>query len=180
MGTLKNPRPQPHGKASMEAVTGAKKRKIGGLSASSRLASLNSIDKNKPRVHAQRKFAQGQSIFTALQQQSPVKVKKSTNNGSSSSSTASGPTSKKVKMPETLKKGECPKTEDFLTFLCLRGTNLCPPELDFFNQAPAEPEHSSGEEEAVEEEEVVKPQPSKKKVKPQPTLPSKPLPESVK
>ena len=74
---------------------------------------------SRPRVHAQRKFAQGQSIFTALQS-SPIKVKKS-NNGSSSSSTASGPTTKKVKMPETLKKGECPKTEDFLTFLCLRG-----------------------------------------------------------
>ncbi|QQP37710.1 Putative LOC100870657 [Caligus rogercresseyi] len=27
-----------------------------------------------------------------------------------------------------------PKTEDFLTFLCLRGTDLLPPELDFFRK----------------------------------------------
>ena len=60
---------------------------------------------------------------------------------------------------------------------------MCPPELDFFNQAPAEPEHSSGEEE--EDEEVasaVKPQPKKKvSQKANTTLAStKPLPESVK
>merc|ERR1712141_144614 len=51
-----------------------------------------------------------------------------------------------------------------------RGTNLCPPELNFFNQAPAEPDPSSGEEEEEEK-------PKKKKQQP---LPSKPLPESVK
>ena len=36
--------------------------------------------------------------------------------------------------PTVLAKGERPKTEDFLTFLCLRGTEHLPPELDFFNQ----------------------------------------------
>ena len=47
---------------------------------------------------------------------------------------------------------------------------MCPPELNFFNQAPAEPDPSSGEEEEEEK-------PKKKKQQP---LPSKPLPESVK
>ena len=36
--------------------------------------------------------------------------------------------------PTILQKGERPKTEDFLTFLCLRGTEYLPPELGFFNQ----------------------------------------------
>ena len=38
--------------------------------------------------------------------------------------------------------GERPKTEDFLTFLCLRGTNLLPPELDFFNKASVVPQNN--------------------------------------
>ena len=46
-------------------------------------------------------------------------------NHSSSSSTASGPVTNSTrsngKALDTLKKGERPKTEDFLTFLCLRG-----------------------------------------------------------
>jgi len=46
-------------------------------------------------------------------------------NHSSSSSTASGPVTNSTKSNgkalDTLKKGERPKTEDFLTFLCLRG-----------------------------------------------------------
>ena len=69
----------------------------------------------RPKVHAQRKFAQGQGILP-----SPLK-KPSNGQQSSGSSTASGPTTKKLKMPENVQKGECPKTEDFLTFLCLRG-----------------------------------------------------------
>merc|ERR1711899_3206 len=151
----------------------------------------------RPRVHAQRKFAQGQGVFPGGGSNSNSPLKKSNGGGnsgisggqqSSGSSTASGPTTKKSKLTTPgsttpRASGECPKTEDFLTFLCLRGTNLCPPELDFFNQAPAEPEHSSGEEE--EDEEVasaVKPQPKKKvSQKANTTLAStKPLPESVK
>lgn len=46
-------------------------------------------------------------------------------NHSSSSSTASGPvtnnTGSSGTILDSLKKGERPKTEDFLTFLCLRG-----------------------------------------------------------
>ena len=49
-------------------------------------------------------------------------------NHSSSSSTASGPVMdngrSNGKVLDSLKKGERPKTEDFLTFLCLRG-NIC-------------------------------------------------------
>ena len=54
----------------------------------------------------------------------------------------------------------------------ISGTSLCPPELDFFNQAPPEQNTSSGDE---IEDEVIKPT---KKKKPLPS--SKPLPESVK
>ena len=47
--------------------------------------------------------------------------------GSSSSSSSCG-------LSSAARPGERPKTEDFLTFLCLRGTDFLPPELDFFNQ----------------------------------------------
>ena len=73
-------------------------------------------------MRAQRKFAQGQG-------QSPhlgVVVKSSSKSGvgsaSSGSSTASGPSSSTPSKPEGPAKTECPKTEDFLTFLCLRGS----------------------------------------------------------
>ena len=83
----------------------------------------------RSRVHAQRKFAQGAGGISPLV--SPLKeirsrAKTAADNGSSSSSSSSGPI--------VLQKGERPKTEDFLTFLCLRGTDFLPPELDFFNQ----------------------------------------------
>ena len=84
----------------------------------------------RTRVHAQRKFAQGVGVSP---QASPMKENRTrtaakTDNGSSSSSSSGG-------AAFSTPKGECPKTEDFLTFLCLRGTDLLPPELDFFNQA---------------------------------------------
>ena len=84
----------------------------------------------RTRVHAQRKFAQGAGGISP--QVSPLKQvrNKSVRNefgSSSSSSSTTGPFSEI--------KGERPKTEDFLTFLCLRGTDLLPPELDHFNQA---------------------------------------------
>ena len=110
----------------------------------------------RPRVHAQRKFAQGQgqspnssvhgspiknSSITSIksgQQSSQVldlhqggastmhaSTSSRSGNHSSSSSTASGPVTNNArssgKMVDSLKKGERPKTEDFLTFLCLRG-----------------------------------------------------------
>ena len=110
----------------------------------------------RPRVHAQRKFAQGQGQSPSNSVQgSPAKNSSNTavsssqqssrildlhhrgtstmhastgsrsGNHSSSSSTASGPvtntTKSNGKALDILKKGERPKTEDFLTFLCLRG-----------------------------------------------------------
>jgi len=94
----------------------------------------------RTRVHAQRKFAQGAGGGSP--QVSPlkeVKTRTRVDNGSSSSSTASGPS-----FPA--QKGTRPKTEDFLTFLCLRGTDLLPPELDFFNQATTTQGHESSDE----------------------------------
>ena len=118
-----------------------------------------------PRVHAQRKFAQGQaSPFPSggvSTNSSPLKKSNGGPSGqqSSGSSTASGPTTKKSKLTSaassSLPKGECPKTEDFLTFLCLRGTNLCPPEFDVFNRATVPTEsndnQSSGDEDSIED-----------------------------
>ncbi len=100
-----------------------------------------------PKVHAQRKFAQGQGQSPmSSANASPAKLRPSVHNSgnhSSGSSTASGPTSKKTggntpTLPFV--KGENPKTEDFLTFLCLRGTSLLPAELDFFNRPSVIPD----------------------------------------
>lgn len=73
----------------------------------------------RTRVHAQRKFAQGQGSSSYLtnfpsQQNTPVKE-------------SSEP-------PPELLPNLRPKPEDFLTFLCFRGTSVLPPHLDYFNQ----------------------------------------------
>merc|ERR1712012_679887 len=74
----------------------------------------------RTRVHAQRKFAQGAGGISVSPQVSPLKEIRSrsvkNDNASSSSSSSSG-----ASFP--VSKGERPKTEDFLTFLCLRGTD---------------------------------------------------------
>ena len=73
---------------------------------------------------------------------------------SSSSSTASGPTSASAASREQQANvGERPKTEDFLTFLCLRGTNLLPPELDFFNKASVVPQNNESSDEISSDDE---------------------------
>merc|ERR1712226_6148 len=147
-------------------------------------------ESKRPRVHAQRKFAQGQGQSPSNSiQGSPAKNSSITaiasshqpsnrlisdlhmrgtstmhastgsrsGNHSSSSSTASGPVTNNSKSNgkslDSIRKGERPKTEDFLTFLCLRGTNLLPPELDFFNQAPLpiNPNDNSSEDESLED-----------------------------
>ena len=104
----------------------------------------------RTRVHAQRKFAQGAG--GASPHVSPLKEVRSrtkADNGSSSSSTASGPS-----FPT--QKGSVPKTEDFLTFLCLRGTDVLPPELDFFNHATNTQGHESSEESFSDQDDVNK------------------------
>ena len=82
-------------------------------------------------------------------------------------------------MPDNMqasKKGECPKTEDFLTFLCLRGTSLCPPEFDVFNKVTIPPSKPSSADEDSDGQPEKKPQPPKRKA----TVPQKALPESLK
>lgn len=110
---------------------------------------------------------------------SPLK-KPSNGQQSSGSSTASGPTTKKpLAIPENMQasqKGECPKTEDFLTFLCLRGTSLCPPEFDVFNKVSIPPSKPSSADEDSDAQPEKKPQPPKRKA----TVPQKALPESLK
>ena len=106
----------------------------------------------RTRVHAQRKFAQGAG--GASPQASPLKevrtrataIKADTGSSSSSSSSSSFPTVR----------GERPKTEDFLTFLCLRGTDLLPPELDFFNQATVSQTNDSSDECSSDQDNVSK------------------------
>lgn len=75
----------------------------------------------RTKVHAQRKFAQGSSSVSSIAL-TPVKDKdKLKTNGAILSSEL---------IP--LKR---PKTEDFLTFLCFRGSPILPPSLNFFNVA---------------------------------------------
>ena len=68
----------------------------------------------KIKVQAQRKFAQNAVTPTSTPQK-PIQCPVVPNNT--------------VKPP--IKR---PNTEDFLTFLCFRGTSLLPPRLDFFNK----------------------------------------------
>ncbi|XP_067650755.1 protein Jumonji-like isoform X3 [Haliotis asinina] len=88
-------------------------------------SSVSSVAEQKTRqerkIHAQRKFAQGSLPPTPST--TPVKVKAS---------------------PIKLLPRRA-KTEDFLTFLCLRGvllgSSVLPPHLDFFNFSRGEPSH---------------------------------------
>ncbi|KAG5306388.1 JARD2 protein, partial [Pseudoatta argentina] len=70
----------------------------------------------RTKVHAQRKFAQGAiTVFNT----SPIPIK-----------------DKEKAKPATITElitHKRPNTEDFLTFLCFRGTSILPPNLNFFN-----------------------------------------------
>lgn len=81
-------------------------------------------DTKRVRVHAQRKFAQGSNPSSPMP--TPVKLLSSTGRDSKESV---GPPA------DFLPRGRRPKTEDFLTFLCLRGTPVLPPSLDFMSIA---------------------------------------------
>ncbi|CAD6237239.1 GSCOCG00002210001-RA-CDS [Cotesia congregata] len=90
-----------------------RKRKVGDLVD---LMDPLSESPKRAKVHAQRKFAQGAAtVFTSPQ--TLVKEKEK-------------PKPSKVTELITHKR---PNTEDFLTFLCFRGTSILPPSLDFFN-----------------------------------------------
>ncbi|KAG4077045.1 hypothetical protein HA402_016032 [Bradysia odoriphaga] len=97
----------------------------------------------RTRVHAQRKFAQGQGSSSYLTnfptQQSATPVKESS------------------EPPPELLPNLRPKPEDFLTFLCFRGTSVLPPHLDYFNQnrkSETETKDDSTKEETVASENV--------------------------
>ncbi|XP_070200215.1 protein Jumonji-like isoform X1 [Littorina saxatilis] len=77
------------------------------------VSSVPSSHGSKKKVHAQRKFAQGCSL----------------------PSTPNNSPGKKAANASHSLLDRVPKTEDFLTFLCLRGSHLLPPNLDFFNFA---------------------------------------------
>ncbi|XP_076826321.1 protein Jumonji isoform X2 [Brachyhypopomus gauderio] len=85
--------------------------------------------RKRPRLQAQRKFAQSQPGSTSA---TPVKVLDAT------SSSPNLPLSDLTKCK--------PKTEDFLTFLCLRGSAALPSNMKYFGTA-------QGDEDADEEEE---------------------------
>ncbi|XP_062566870.1 uncharacterized protein LOC134229182 [Saccostrea cucullata] len=76
----------------------------------------STLQSKKTKVRAQRKFAMNQPNTITP-----------TPSESSSTPTPKATTSSTIVFPKRA------KTEDFLTFLCLRGTSLLPPHLDFFN-----------------------------------------------
>ncbi|TMW53702.1 hypothetical protein DOY81_001247 [Sarcophaga bullata] len=87
----------------------------------------------RTKVQAQRKFAQGQSAPQSSYS-SIIAASSSSNTGPSTSSESREP-------PTEILPNKRPKTEDFLTFLCFRGSSALPPHLDFLNQGKTkEPE----------------------------------------
>ncbi|KAM7355310.1 jumonji, AT rich interactive domain 2 [Cochliomyia hominivorax] len=87
----------------------------------------------RTKVQAQRKFAQGQSAPQSSYS-SIIAASSSSNTGPSTSSECREP-------PTEILPNKRPKTEDFLTFLCFRGSSALPPHLDFLNQGKSkEPE----------------------------------------
>ncbi|XP_053662700.1 mucin-17 [Anopheles marshallii] len=100
----------------------------------------------RPKVHAQRKFAQGQgtasSSYLSYSSAPPTPGKdgqnrashSGTGNGTTPTVPGSGTgTDVNPQVPELLPNMR-PNTEDFLTFLCFRGTPVLPPALDYFNK----------------------------------------------
>ncbi|XP_065312434.1 uncharacterized protein Jarid2 isoform X2 [Dermacentor albipictus] len=78
-------------------------------------------DSKRIKVHAQRKFAQGSNPSSPMP--TPVKLLPPCRDARET-----------VSQPSTLLPCKRrPKTEDFLTFLCLRGTSALPPALDFMS-----------------------------------------------
>ncbi|KAL3244777.1 hypothetical protein MRX96_018582 [Rhipicephalus microplus] len=79
------------------------------------------IDSKRIKVHAQRKFAQGSNPNSPMP--TPVKLLPPCRDSKET-----------VSQPSTLLPCKRrPKTEDFLTFLCLRGSSALPPALDFMS-----------------------------------------------
>ncbi|XP_029976694.1 protein Jumonji [Salarias fasciatus] len=110
--------------------------------------------KKRPRLQAQRKFAQSQPNSPST---TPVKVTDtgSLNTGlatvpSTSLSALSSSSSLSASIQDLSRRK--PKTEDFLTFLCLRGSSALPNNMAYFGSSQEEEDLEEDEEE--EEEEV--------------------------
>nr|XP_023027299.1 protein piccolo [Leptinotarsa decemlineata] len=76
----------------------------------------------RTKVHAQRKFAQGSNVNSPVI--TPIRELES-----------ESPKIDVLPEPVELLPIKRPNTEDFLTFLCFRGTPILPPDLNFFNTA---------------------------------------------
>lgn len=84
---------------------------------------MTSFFESRTKVHAQRKFAQGSNVsspvITPVKELDREKVK----------------CNDIIQTTTELLPIKRPNTEDFLTFLCFRGTPILPPSLNFFNTA---------------------------------------------
>nr|XP_029138450.1 LOW QUALITY PROTEIN: protein Jumonji-like [Labrus bergylta] len=110
--------------------------------------------KKRPRLQAQRKFAQSQPNSPST---TPVKVAETGSLNTTvlaavpSSSLSSLSSSSLSSFIQDLSRRK-PKTEDFLTFLCLRGSSALPSNMAYFGSSQEEEDLEDDEEE--EEEEV--------------------------
>ncbi|XP_055909503.1 protein piccolo [Eupeodes corollae] len=86
----------------------------------------------RTKVQAQRKFAQGQSAPASSY--SAALASSSTAAAGVSTSLGNSATQENREPPTEILPNKRPKTEDFLTFLCFRGTSALPAHLDFLNQ----------------------------------------------
>lgn len=109
--------------------------------------------KKRPRLQAQRKFAQSQPNSPST---TPVKVAEP---GSLNTGQATVPASSLTSLSSSFLSSSIqdlsrrkPKTEDFLTFLCLRGSSALPNNMAYFGSSQEEEDLEEDEEE--EEEEV--------------------------
>lgn len=84
----------------------------------------------RTKVQAQRKFAQGQSAPSSSSTIAYSAAAAAAGSGSGPST--SGADSNQP--PIEILPNKCPKPQDFLTFLCFRGTRALPAHLDFLNQ----------------------------------------------
>ncbi|XP_036001101.1 protein Jumonji [Fundulus heteroclitus] len=123
-----------------------------GLHGSSKYAE-DSPAKKRPRLQAQRKFAQSQPNSPST---TPVKV---ADTGSLNGSLSTAPSTSLSSLSSSSLSSSIqdlsrrkPKTEDFLTFLCLRGSTALPSNMAYFGSS--QEEEDLEEEEEEEEEEV--------------------------
>lgn len=86
----------------------------------------------RTKVQAQRKFAQGQSAPASSY--SAGLASSSTSAAGVNTSLNNSGTQENREPPTEILPNKRPKTEDFLTFLCFRGTSALPAHLDFLNQ----------------------------------------------